>query len=341
MCLTAGTTGGAVRRARAAGCNGIDGVEVGDDRAARCGVSFLGGAPHELDPGQHPRRRRAADHRHPWSACVRASLDDPDLRTTSMSRVEPTRATPPRYTLCLVDADRRRRPGCSTGSTPLLPAAASPSRRLPDDLDCAAGLLCRPAGARRSRRSTTWPRTTRASGSSIAGPARADRAGLDRAARAGPRVTLVELLAYVADHLSYYQDAVATEAYLGTARQRMSVRRHARLVDYPMHDGCNARTWVHVEVKQAVSFDPARHLPSSPAPEGGRCRRWSAWPRELAGVPESATWSSSRSARNATLAGCPMPATGSLWTWGDQERACRRRHQRDPAGRRPAGKRER
>src|ERR1039458_7272078 len=49
-------------------------------------------------------------------------------------------------------------------------------------------------------------------------------------------VALVELLAYVGDYLSYYQDAVATEAYLGTARQRISVRRHVRLIDYAMHD---------------------------------------------------------------------------------------------------------
>lgn len=61
-------------------------------------------------------------------------------------------------------------------------------------------------------------------------------------------IALVELLAYVADHLSYEQDAIATEAYLGTARRRVSVRRHARLVDYFMHDGCNARTWVHLRV---------------------------------------------------------------------------------------------
>jgi hypothetical protein len=57
-------------------------------------------------------------------------------------------------------------------------------------------------------------------------------------------IALVELLAYVGDHLSYYQDAVATEAYLDTARQRISVRRHARLVDYLMHEGCNARAWL-------------------------------------------------------------------------------------------------
>lgn len=61
-------------------------------------------------------------------------------------------------------------------------------------------------------------------------------------------VVLVELLAYVGDHLSYQQDAVATEAYLGTARRRVSVRRHARLVDYFMHDGANARAWVQVQV---------------------------------------------------------------------------------------------
>ena len=62
-------------------------------------------------------------------------------------------------------------------------------------------------------------------------------------------VALVELLAYAADYLSYKQDAIATEAYLGIARKRSSVRRHARLVDYFMHDGCNARAWIQVRVK--------------------------------------------------------------------------------------------
>ncbi len=65
-------------------------------------------------------------------------------------------------------------------------------------------------------------------------------------------VTLVELLAYAGDYLSYYQDAVATEAYLHTARQRISVRRHVRLIDYHMHEGCNARTIVHVGVNSDV-----------------------------------------------------------------------------------------
>jgi hypothetical protein len=81
---------------------------------------------------------------------------------------------------------------------------------------------------------------------------------LDRMATLAPRwrerhaadlgVALVELLAYVGDYLSYQQDAVATEAYIGAARRRVSVRRHARLVDYPMHDGSNARAWVQARV---------------------------------------------------------------------------------------------
>ena len=59
---------------------------------------------------------------------------------------------------------------------------------------------------------------------------------------------LVELFAYAADNLSYRQDAIANEAYLATARQRISVRRHARLVDYYMHEGCNARAFVQFTV---------------------------------------------------------------------------------------------
>lgn len=74
------------------------------------------------------------------------------------------------------------------------------------------------------------------------------------------QIALVEAIAYVADTLSYYQDAVATEAYLGTARQRISLRRHARLLDYFMHDGSNARAWVHFQVDAAANgkLVPAR-----------------------------------------------------------------------------------
>jgi hypothetical protein len=72
-------------------------------------------------------------------------------------------------------------------------------------------------------------------------------------------MTIVEVMAYAADQLSYFQDAVATEAYLGTARRRSSVRRHARLVDYFVHDGTNARAWVCFTVQRDIgsTADPA------------------------------------------------------------------------------------
>jgi hypothetical protein len=64
-------------------------------------------------------------------------------------------------------------------------------------------------------------------------------------------IAVVELLAYVGDQLSYQQDAIGTEAYLETARRRISLRRHAVLVDYAMHDGCNARSWLQLQVVPA------------------------------------------------------------------------------------------
>ena len=61
-------------------------------------------------------------------------------------------------------------------------------------------------------------------------------------------IALVELLAYAGDRLSYFQDAVANEAYLDTLRHRISARRLAKLVDYRMHDGRNAWAAVHLAV---------------------------------------------------------------------------------------------
>jgi hypothetical protein len=62
-------------------------------------------------------------------------------------------------------------------------------------------------------------------------------------------VAVVEVLAYAADYLSYYQDAVATEAYLTTARRRISLRRHARMLDYRIYENCAARVWLQINVK--------------------------------------------------------------------------------------------
>jgi hypothetical protein len=72
---------------------------------------------------------------------------------------------------------------------------------------------------------------------------------------ADPQLALVELIADLGDRLSYEQDAVGTEAYLGTARSRISLRRHARLLDYAVDDGANAAAWVHLEVEPNGPLD--------------------------------------------------------------------------------------
>jgi hypothetical protein len=98
--------------------------------------------------------------------------------------------------------------------------------------------------------------------------------GWQAATEADIGVVLAELLAYVGDQLSYRQDAVTTEAYLLTARSRISLRRHALLVDYRVHDGCNARAWICLTVAVAVFLDHsvtrfytyAPGMPSSLAP---------------------------------------------------------------------------
>jgi hypothetical protein len=75
------------------------------------------------------------------------------------------------------------------------------------------------------------------------------------------QTALVELLAYAADELAYFQDAVATEAHLSTARLRSSVRRHARLLDYRVHEGCNSRGFVQIVLASGSEFAAASGEP--------------------------------------------------------------------------------
>ncbi len=68
-------------------------------------------------------------------------------------------------------------------------------------------------------------------------------------------VMLAEMMSALADDLAYYQDRIAREAYLETATQRRSLRQHARLVDYIIHDGLGASTWLDITVKEGENKD--------------------------------------------------------------------------------------
>ncbi|WP_406641320.1 putative baseplate assembly protein [Amycolatopsis sp. WGS_07] len=120
-------------------------------------------------------------------------------------------------------------------------------------------------------------------------------------------IMLTELLAYEGDRLSYQQDAVATEAYLDTARLRVSVRRHARLVDYLMHDGCSARAWVCLEADSEVKI-PKRTFRFSTLPGPVLSER------DLRGAVEVF-----EPVHDEALRLLPARNRISLWTWGDHD----------------------
>jgi hypothetical protein len=132
-------------------------------------------------------------------------------------------------------------------------------------------------------------------------------------------IALIEVLAYVGDQLSYAQDAVATEAYLETARRRVSVRRHCRLVDYRLHEGCNARAWLTLGTElEAVELDPTELVFATA--DAGR----SPGPDLSAGDVEAAEFSAAqwyeplcRRPGNITLRAAH--ARIPLYTWGDRE----------------------
>jgi hypothetical protein len=65
---------------------------------------------------------------------------------------------------------------------------------------------------------------------------------------------LIDLVAADADELSDYQDRVMNEAYLATARKRVTLARRARLMDYHIHEGNQAGTWLALKVTGAPTL---------------------------------------------------------------------------------------
>lgn len=74
-----------------------------------------------------------------------------------------------------------------------------------------------------------------------------DRAEADLA------MMLVDLLAFAGDRLSYYQDRVAAESQLKTARARESVAGHLQLLDYALDPGETATVLVAFEVQKDMT----------------------------------------------------------------------------------------
>jgi hypothetical protein len=257
--------------------NGLDYLEVGGKQTTLT-VYFLGAAPEGLtrENVRITGGRRIRDIE--VKSVVICPQHDPELDNCMVVTVDKP-GDFSTYTLCLVNLPE---------DTPFDPRYRclefTFKADCPADLDCKASDACPPAAFPAPEISYL-----------AKDYASFRRLILDRLAVLLPEwkerhipdigITLVELFAYVGDHLSYYQDAVATEAYLDTARQRVSVRRHARLVDYVMHEGCNARAWVHVHTSADVKLAAAQlsflTRPDSVPDVEDRLLRW----EDLRGIP--------------------------------------------------------
>jgi hypothetical protein len=66
-------------------------------------------------------------------------------------------------------------------------------------------------------------------------------------------LAVIELFAYMADILSYYQDRVANEAFLPTAQERRSVIEHLKLIGYEMAPAAAASASLSVIVANNVN----------------------------------------------------------------------------------------
>jgi hypothetical protein len=241
---------------RAQGTNGLDYLEVSEDQTT-LKVYFLGDGPQDLQVdnvqikgGHRIRDIRVVD-------ILITLADDPDEDDYLEVKVDKY-GDYSTYTLCLValDEDDRQTEEPYPGFDPrYFCLDFSFKVNCPSDLDCKTPEICPPEP--RAEPEINYLAKDYASFRQLM---------FDRLAQIMPDwkerhvpdlgVALVELLAYTGDHLSYYQDAVATEAYLDTARQRISVRRHARLVDYQVHEGCNARAWICLETDEDRPLNP-------------------------------------------------------------------------------------
>ncbi|QPP10851.1 putative baseplate assembly protein [Streptomyces bathyalis] len=318
-------------RIRAARLGGVDGVEVGDDGRTLT-VTFLGKAPHGIRPGNV---RIDGGRRITGLTAERVSVEreeDPELDDRLLVVLDRTGDTS-RYRLSLVEEG----PGGRPGSDPYpgfdqryYSAEFRFGTDCPSPFDCADDGWCSPQGATAGGGSAPAP--------VIDYTARdfdtLRQVVLDRLALTAPDwrerhpaglgTTLVELLAHTADRISYQQDAVATEAYLDTARRRVSVRRHVRLIDYPMHDGCNARAFVTLEVAEplvlhpgsyrfaAIDFrTPGLHEPPAPGTVLDE--------EELGGLDERGAAEIFEPLDDRPLHLRPAHNAIRLWTWGDEQ----------------------
>ncbi|MGP3927102.1 putative baseplate assembly protein [Streptomyces sp. 8N616] len=311
-------------RIREARLNGVDAVEVSDDGLTLT-VTFIGKAPHGLCP---ENVRIDGGRRITGIEAVEVSVEreeDPELDDRLYVTVDRAGDTSP-YTLSVVDTDPYGRPGTEpfpgfdqryfhAGFT-FQPDCPTPFDCTDAQQDLPAAFAPAPVIDYTARDYDTL-RTLVLDRLALTTPDWVERHAPDLG------MTLVEMLAYTADQISYQQDAVATEAYLDTARRRVSVRRHVRLIDYAMHDGCNARAFVAIEAVEPLTLPAGtyrfaavdvRTLRSHDAPEPGTVID----DGDLAVLDERGSVEVFEPVVQEALRLRPAHNAIRFWTWGDE-----------------------
>jgi len=94
-------------------------------------------------------------------------------------------------------------------------------------------------------------------------------AGLRTRQREDYAITLLELWAIIGDILTFYQERLANEAFLRTARLRESVLRLTRLLDYHLRPGVAATAYLAftLEKEQQMQIPVGLRVQSVPGPE--------------------------------------------------------------------------
>jgi hypothetical protein len=103
-------------------------------------------------------------------------------------------------------------------------------------------------------------------------------------------LALLDAVACTADVLTFYQDRIANESYLRTAREKLSLQEMGRLIGYRLRPGTAAETWL------AFTLETPPEPPASMKPEPGMF---------VSGVPRQVTVNAGVSVRS-------VPAPGAL-----------------------------
>jgi hypothetical protein len=123
---------------------------------------------------------------------------------------------------------------------------------------------------------------------------------------------LIDLIAAQADELADHHDRVVAERAITTARKRVSFARHGRLVDYHLHQGNQASTWVAVQVAGA-----AVDLPLLGSDAGGNLDEWAVWNGSDWRDPEAVVFALPHDGPRWRRRAFALLNTLQLYTWGD------------------------